>query len=439
MKYSLSTSLASALLLVATQLTLPVEAAPLEQDALGQSASSKLIVRNESDALVPRDLFGAKGGYFHPFISVTGMSSDNIYNNSSNTSDWLTIYSPGIWLAAPARKEIFLNLSSNNTSPGGRLQELDKTESFSRYQSYLMYAADINDYSSNSDMDNVKQSAEGFFQVNLRGGLSIDLFDKFTNSQDPLATGNSTLLDKFKSNLLGVIADYDLTDKFKIRADYTNFNLDYDLIANQGKDRTDNAIATYLYYKYSEKTSLFFQYEFIDLSYNSNDVLDNKQHYTYVGMKWLPTDKTTIKGKVGVAVRDSSRNSGDNTEPALELTADYKMTGKTTAQVFLSQKIDESTVSTADYSIDRTMNIAFTTHFTEKIVGRLQLGLMQSAFEGGIVDRDDDIYTASLIGAYAMKDWLKAEGGYQYADRDSTNDFFDYTTNQVFVRLTSGF
>lgn len=436
-KYSLSTSVA--LVLIAAHLATPVDVTAAEQDALGQSASSKNIIPNESDALVPRDLFGAKSGYFHPFISVTGMSSDNIYNNASNTSDWVTTYSPGIWVAAPARKEIFLNLNTNNTSPGGRLQELDKAESFSRYQTYAMYAADISDYNSNSDMDNVKQSAEGFFQVNLRGGLSIDIFDKFSNSQDPLATGNSTILDKFKSNLAGVIADYDLTEKFKIRADYTNFYLNYDLAANEGRNRTDNAIATYLFYKYSEKTSVFFQYEFINLSYDTNDYLDNKQHYTYVGMKWRPTDKTTLKGKVGAAVRDSDNNSGDNTEPALELTADYMMTGKTTAQLFVSQKVDESTVSTADYSIDRTMNLAFTTRFTEKIAGRLQVGFTQSEFEGGISDRDDDIYTASLVGTYAFKDWLKAEAGYQYTDRDSSADFYDYTTNQVFVRLTSGF
>ena len=437
--YWLTTGVATALLLVSSQFVSSADAAPAEQDALGQSVSTKLMIPNESEPLVPKDLFGTKGGYFHPFISATALSSDNIYNSSSKISDWLTIYSPGIWLAAPALQEIFLNLNTNNTSPGGHLQELDKAKSFSRYQSYALYVADISDYHNHSDLDNVKQSAEGFFQINLRGGLSIDLFDKFTSSQDPMGTiANSTLLDKFKSNLLGVIADYDLTNKFRLRADYTNFNLKYDLVDNQGRDRTDNSIATYLYYKYSDKTSLFFQYEFIDLAYKTNDAQDNKQHYTYVGMDWRPTGKTTLKGKVGAAVRDSSRDAGDDTEPALELTADYKMTGKTTAQLFMAQKIDESTVSTSDYSIDKTINFALTSYFTEKIGARLQFGYQRSNFEGGDVDRNDDIYSASLIGSYTVKKWLKAEAGYQYSDRNSSLDIYDYSSNQIFVRLTTG-
>lgn len=438
-KYLLSASVVTALLLMAPENHSSVGAATVvEQDALGQGVSSKPMVRNESDALVPRDLFGAKGGYFHPFISATALSSDNIYNNNDKVSDWMAIYSPGIWLAAPARQEIFLNLSTSNTSAGGRLQEIDKAASFSRYQSYAMYVADINEYHNHSDMNNVKQSAEGFFQVNLRGGLSVDLFDKFTNSQDPLGTGNSTITDKFKSNLFGVIADYDLTDKFRLRGDYTNFDLNYDLSLNEGRDRTDNAIGAYLYYKYSTKTSLFLQYEFVDLAYKSNDAQDNEQHYIYAGMDWRPTGKTTIKGKIGAAVRDSDLEAGDNTEPAMELTAEYKMTGKTTAQLFASQKIDESTVSTAYYSMDRALNFAMTTHFTEKIGARAQVGYMQSAFEGG-VDRDDDIYTASLIGSFAVKKWLKAEAGYQYTERDSSLDLYDYSSNQIFARLTSGF
>lgn len=434
-----SASVASVVFLMAPVLTSSALAAVGEQDALGQSAPSKLTVRNESDALVPRELFGAKGGYFHPFISATALSSDNIYNNTDKVSDWLAVYSPGIWLAVPARKDIFLNLNTNNTSPGGHLQELDKAESFSRYQSYAMYAADINDYHNHSDLDHVKQSAEGFFQVNLRGGLSIDMFDKFLNSQDPLGTGDSGILDKFTSNLLGAIADYDLTEKFKIRLDYTNFDLRYDLIANEGRDRTDNSISPYLYYKYSDKTSLFFQFQYIDLDYKLNDIQDSKQYYTYAGMNWRPSGKTTLKGKVGVAVRDANLDSGDKVRPALELTADYKMTGKTTAQVFLAQKIDESTVSTSDYSVDKTINFAFTTQFTAKIGARLQFGYMKSNFEGGTLDRDDDIYNASLIGAYALKEWLKAEAGYQYQDRDSSIDSYDYSTNQLFARVSTGF
>jgi len=427
-----------ALGVVCSSLTTVVNAETNEQDALGQSAPTKLMIKNESDALVPKDLFGAKGGYFHPFISATALSSDNILNSSDKISDWLTIYSPGIWIAAPARPEIFFNLSTRNTSPGGRYQEIDKMKSFSRYQTYAMYVADINTYHNHSDMDNLKQSAEGFFQINLKGGLSIDTFDKYMNSHDPLGTRTGTVLDKFKSNLFGVIADYNLTDKFKLRMDYNNFDLNYDISVNEGRDRTDNAISGYLYYKYSTKTSFFVQYEFIDLAYKINTGHDNKQHYSYVGMDWRPTGKTTLKGKAGAVVRNSITDAWDITEPAMELTADYQVTGKTTAQLFVAQKIDESNVSTADYSVDRTINAAITSRFTDKIGARLQFGYTRSDFEGGVIDREDDIFTVSLVGTYALKKWLKAELGTQHTKRDSTQSIYDYNTNQIFVRLAAG-
>ncbi|MBU4154459.1 MAG: outer membrane beta-barrel protein [Proteobacteria bacterium] len=438
-RYLLTSSLAVALFIVFLPVIPVAHASIVEEDVLGQSVSPKLMIRNESQPLVPDELFGAKGGYFHPFVSVTASFSDNIYNSNNKTSDWLMTYSPGIWLAVPASKDIILNLSTNNTSPGGHFQAINKVKRFSRYQTYAMYVADITDYNSHSDRDNAKQSVEGFFQVNLRSGLSIDMFDKFTDSQDPLGITGSTVAEEFKSNLFGVIADYDLTEKFSLRADYTNFDLNYDDVANEWRDRTDNSIAAYLYYKYTEKTSVFFQYEFIDLSYKTSKLLDNKQHYTYVGMDWRPTDKTTLKGKVGVAVRDATLDDGDITEPAFELTADYKMTGKTSAQVILSQKIGESTALTSNYSIDRKINLAFFTQFTEKLGARLQFGFGQNNYDGGTVDRDDDIYNASLVGTYALKDWLKAEAGYSYTDQDSSLDLNDYSTNLLYVKLSAGF
>ena len=317
----------------------------------------------------------------------------------------------------------------------------EKAESFSRYQGFASYGADIQEFHTHSERNTVKQAGEGFFQYNLRGGLSIDVFDKYIDSEDPLGTGDTTIIDAFKNNLTGVNADYKISDKLRVRADYSHFYLNYDLTSSSAKDRDDNSYAGYIYYTYSPKTSIFVNYKYIDISYDTNVTEDNEQSHYNLGLKWQPTEKTKLVATLGMVDRSSDKAAGDKSEFAGELTATHELTAKTTMQVVAARKVSESTVSTAAYSNDTVLSVSLMENFTEKIVGIMAITYSQNDFQenAGQVGRSDDIYSIAPSLRYMFKDWLMADLGYEYSERDSDIDTYDYKANKLYLRFSAGF
>ena len=390
----------------------------------------------------PTDVFGSRTGYVHPFMSVSMLGSDNINNTRDDEiGDWSTIYSPGIWLAVPRSNEARLSLVTSNTAPGGQNMFMEKTASFSRYQAYAFYGADIHEYHTHSELDTVKQAGEGFFQYNFRGGLSIDVFDKYIDSEDPMGTGDTTVIDDFKNNLTGVTADYQISDKLRLRTDYSHFYLDYNLAASSGKDRDDNSYAGYVYYSYSPKTSLFLNYKYIDVSYDTNTSEDNEQHHYNIGLKWQPTEKTNLLATIGMVDRSSDNAAGDDSGLAAELTATHELTAKSTLQVVAARKISESTVSTAAYSTDSLFTVSLMENFSDKIAGIMAVTYSQNDFQenAGEISRTDDLYSIAPSLRYMLKDWLMADLGYEYSERDSDIDTNDYKSNKLYLRFSAGF
>ena len=78
----------------------------------------------EEETIDADDLFGGGGGYFHPYVKVTGLYDDNVYRTNRNEqSDYATVFSPGIWLALPGTREKVVMLDTTNLTPavwGGR-------------------------------------------------------------------------------------------------------------------------------------------------------------------------------------------------------------------------------------------------------------------------------------------------------------------------------
>ncbi len=210
------------------------------------------------------DLFGRKRGYIHPFLSIAEQYDDNIFNTKDNKEgDFKTIISPGVWLSIPRIRErvILLGIETSSITPGGLTHDRFRPEFISRYQTYLFYRADIEQFSHNVSENTVNHRAEGLFQYNFRGGLSIDIADLFVRSHDRRGTGISETLDKYKTNLFHIISAYEVSRRTMVRIDYANFLVDYDDSESDFRDRKDNAFSGYIFYKFRPKTSAFIEYE----------------------------------------------------------------------------------------------------------------------------------------------------------------------------------
>ncbi len=387
------------------------------------------------------NLFGG-GGYLHPYLSVTARYSDNVYRTRDNTrSDWATIISPGIWVTVPGRRQALVSITTSTTTPAGLALFLDRPEGFNRYQLYGMYGADIENYQDYTELDNTKHGGEVFGQYNLRGGLSLNAYDKYLDSEDPIRFGDSATIDKFKSNLIGLVADYDITQKVGLRVDYNNYVLDYDEDFNVQRNRADNAISLYGLYHYSPKTSLFVEYRFTDISYDTYHLLDSVQHGEYLGLKYKSSEKTTMITKIGAVQKDFEDNLIDSTNSlGFEMQLGHAFTEKTSIRAVAQYTPNETAVSSASHQDLTNFLLTYSQLFTNKLTGSVIVGYTMNDYIplAGQEAREDKIYSISPSLQYAVQEWLLAALGYSYIKCDSTDLDAEYVENLYFVRLGVG-
>ncbi len=433
-----------------TDAVTPAQDAPMGQ---GPSGTSESLLPEDNLQTEDDDLFGTKGGgYIHPFLSVAGEYTDNLFNiYTDEKSNFLTTLSPGIWLAFPRTKEVPLAIAPNNSTPGGLQRALPDYPGFERYNAYILGALDFKYYSEDSELNDYDANVEGFFKLNLRSGLSFELVDHYTRSQDRFDIGNflgETSLRRYDSNIALFNVIWDITEKIGLKVDYSNFFLDYKEVDDAFLNRTDNAFSLYGIFTFSPKTALFLEYRYIDVSYDTETDKDNDQDSVYGGISWIASTKTSIDFKAGYqtreykdkAVNDISENSSNSNNDGLifELDVQYKVTQKTSLSLGMHHQIEETDSAEA---LDKRIlggTFRYNQEFAEDFIGMLDF-TYENADYNQITGpkRDDDRFILRPALQYVFNDWLMAELAYTWEQRDSTDEIYEYDTNTVSFSLNS--
>jgi len=77
---------------------------------------------------------------------------------------------------------------------------------------------------------------------------------------------------------------------------------------------------------------------------------------------------------------------------------------------------------------------------TEKISGSLFASYEDAEYDQLIAqERDDSTFLVRPAAQYLFKEWLMAELSYQYEQRDSTDDLFDFETNTFLANVKVAF
>ena len=203
---------------------------------------------------ITSDIFGQEGGIFHPYIIIEEKWTDNLFTTQSNEkSDFVTTIAPGIWLAFPANREKLLALNTTTTASGGMKLSRIKPEGLRRFQTYFLYSPEVELYADHSDHNHFNHNAQALFRYNLNNGLSFDIIDIFKNEEDISGDGTTDTLYRYRSNLVDFITTYDPSDKLTLRLDYSNYYLDYSEDVNDYRNRMDNGVDFYLFYKFKPK------------------------------------------------------------------------------------------------------------------------------------------------------------------------------------------
>jgi len=387
-----------------------------------------------------------RSGYVHPYLTVTGNYTDNLFNSESDKeSEFYTVISPGIWFALPASKQPFLRLNTLNTAPGGLDASRMTPQYDRRLQAYANYRADIREHSDFSEENRIDQRGEVLFRYNFRGGLSLQVDDIYEKNQDPYSTGDSQdrQIDKFQSNLLHLQIDYEIGPRLMARGDYSRYMLDYSNVRNAFRERDDDAFSFYVFYRMLPKTSVFLLYEHIEIDYDWDILSDSTEQNYYAGLQWDMTTKSSGRFMLGYGDKDLSASSSNEGEFLGEIQFDHRFTRKTAAYLRATRKTNETDVEGADYILTYRVQLGLRQRLTAKLRGSFDFFYLRDSYEGTVTidnlqgDRVDEYYGGGVALGYSPLRWLNLTLGYRYKERSSNFSQYDYQSNTVYLTIAA--
>ncbi len=400
--------------------------------------------QQSSQGRITDSIFEKKRRIFHPFLSLTSMYTDNIYNiNRTKKSDFITVISPGIWLSVPHSPKRPILIDTSARFPGGFIVESLKQEFFRRFQAYLSYQADIELFSRNRAENNTSHRIQGYLQYNMGSGISLSLQDKYFIVHDDRETGLSNTIDRYRSNILSAAFSYDTGRKTELRAEYTNLTVKYDSSDNRFRNRMDNAFSGTLFYKLQPKTALLVQYAYINISYDKDNTLNSREHHFFAGVRWDITAKTKGIVKAGYGIKDFKSQSQKSNLFILEANIEHRFSSRTSLNLKAWRKSNETDVRSMSYIVATGIDVSLLHKLTSKINGSVSLSYINQKYKGNSAsdgepeDRQDNYFRTGFGIQYEFRKWLTAEAGYLYSKRNSDQSSFDYTNNTVYIRLNS--
>jgi len=386
---------------------------------------------------ISADVFGQRGGRYHPFLLFEEIYTDNLFaTNSGKKDDFITSIAPGIWLAFPANREKLLSIDTNTTSPGGLKLSRIKPEATRRYQTYFLYSPEFVFYANDSGLDHINHKAEGLLQYNFNSGLSFDLIDLFHDKEEVAGNGIINTLYRYQDNLLDFITTFDApSGKLKLQFDYSNYNLDYKETAVDYRDRNDNSLKLSVFYKFWPKTSLFGEYDFSNINFGSGSTNDSIENRYYAGITWDMTAKTRGTLKLGYMNKDFDLASVEDQDGfSIELQTQHNLTPKRALQVNGYRKFHESDLANASSFLSTGIDVALLQRFTEKWSGTLDAFYERNEYNG--FSRSDDLFGLGPAVRFKPRKWLIFDLGYHYYQNNSDVNFYDYKVQQIFFRVT---
>lgn len=424
-------------------------APPEEKPGPSEDAPQFVLRAEERPAGVKRisgDVFGLKK-YLHPFLSVAGYYTDNIFNERVNKKgDFITIVSPGIWTSVPQVRQLLLELETSNLSAGGLVMNRFKPVFLRRYQSFFYYRQDIERLSKYSSSNTVSHLAEGLFQYNFRGGLSFDISYQYLDSHDKRGTGESPRLEKFKTNFLNAMLNYELGRRLTLRADWKHFLVDYDETTTDFRKRADDSISGYIFYRLRPKTHIFLQYEQTAIAYDRDFISDSAEQNMWGGLQWDVTAKSKGILKAGYGAKDFTRpETPDYKDMLAELQIKHKPTSRISLNLRGMRKMRETNILQADFIFTHSAEVELLYRLSGKLSAASEVSYTRDRYGGTLTSGDargtrkDTLLKASLALQYELKEWLKTDAGYIFIKRDSNFEDFDFTNNMFFLRLTGSF
>lgn len=303
------------------------------------------------------------------------------------------------------------------------------------------YKADILRYLNRSNLDTERHSASLSTSLNFNR-LQLRFGENFRRTDDFPTTELTTRIKRNENSLTGGF-DYDFVQRWGIGFDFTwgnvnNLRSDFDFL-----DRNTYTYATNLYYRITEKTRIFAEYNFAREIFQSDNSRDNNRHRGLLGIRGDLTERLRLTAKAGYEHLDFHADTqSDHGTFVTSVEGNYKPTERLQIVLLLNRSVASSTFTNNPQfeSFNATLGLAYA--FTPKITisPRGSFGVdnfRQSALN---IDRQekrlDFLYGGGIGVGYELQKWIRLEGNYDFSRRDSKFNTFDYDDNRVSFTVT---
>lgn len=382
-----------------------------------------------------------RGGRIHsgnlkiiPGFAIQGVHDDNIYlGNRDNTpqeeeeSDWITHLMP-------------LLLFDYSLAERGSLN--------------FGYRGDFAYYNDNDENDWTRH--EGILRLDYGspGGLILGLDNLFVNTEDPYSSENEFLLGQPQVerwyDRLNTTIGFDFSDQLKVFTYYNFYKQEYDEAVDFSQDYKYHEFGAGTQIRLHPKTWGFFRYHYGERDYythrglvtDSNDS-DSDYHRVNVGLIWDADAKLGGELNLGYQWKSYDNSTDVNGNPyddentwIARTLISYEAAPTTTLGLGLARALREAGADTNEYYEDTGISLNVQQVLTEKLI--LHVGGIYSNQDYNMFrsqKREDDNYKVKIDLNYQVQDWLSAQVGYQYWDKDSDQEAYDFTDKQFMVSV----
>lgn len=350
----------------------------------------------------------------HPYITVKEEYNTNIYSTPDNmVDDFITSVKPGLRLELPIRRHSLL----------------------------LDYNITDANYEENHGENSTDQNGVGALDLRLGERLGLRLMDVYNKGHEPRGSSSTGNIERFKKNTAGATVFYALMDVSKVELNYAFTNWKFVSDANAFRERDEQFISAYLYFKFLPKTSVFIEYDNKKVDFElATSLLDNTVDSAYLGLKWEISKSSTGTVKGGYSWKDFDEDAtGDYDTWTASANLKHAFTSSTSIMLNAARTVNETNlrlpvaqryfVTTGGYL---EMKQAILKKFYAKINGSFGQDVYsdkQLVTSGELERRQDHTTSAGAGIGYDIQDWLNLAVDYTYRVRNSNLDTVEYITN----------
>jgi len=247
-------------------------------------------------------------------------------------------------------------------------------------------------------------------------------------------------MEKYSNNNAAASLSYILADISMLQLDYSSDLWKY--TASDFRSRNENAVSAYVFYRVMPKTSLFAEYDFKNVYFTTKPagsaVLDNNVHSGLLGVTWELSERSKGTVKAGYLHKifdDTAQKSFGTFAASLDISHNFN--DYNSVKLIGARTVNESSLVGSNYSVSTGVTGEATHKFNDRVSTTLKVSFNDESFSNST--RSDQVVLGGVKIAYAFRRWLETSVEYYWRQKNSNDNAYDSTENNVAVAFKAYF